>query len=55
MFSGFKTIAFNVVTIVAAFLAWPELLKMVDPQWVVFGQAAVNLALRFLTRTPVFK
>lgn len=50
---GWRTITVNVLTLATTFFAWPELSTTVDPQYIVMGQAVVNILLRFVTSTPV--
>ncbi|HUU34766.1 MAG TPA: hypothetical protein VMW48_11925 [Vicinamibacterales bacterium] len=52
---GWRTVVANVLTIGGALLAGPELAKHIDPHWIVAGVAAINIALRWLTTTPLGK
>jgi len=50
---GWKTITFNVLSFVSVLLAGDNLAQVVDPKLLLEIQAIINLALRFLTTTPV--
>lgn len=50
---GYRTIAVNVLALAGFALGWPQLSEVVNPQYVSLALAAVNLALRFVTNTPV--
>lgn len=52
---GWRTIGVNVATFLVALLAWPELTKFVEPQYVVMGTGVVNIFLRYITSTPILK
>lgn len=52
---GWRTIAVNVLTFGTALFAWDGLAQFVDPQFIIMGQAAINVALRFVTTSPVGK
>ena len=49
---GWRTIGINVLTLLAVLLAWEPLATWVDPQYLLEGQALVNIALRLLTDGP---
>ena len=54
-FSGYKTVAFNVLAMaVAVEQHYFGVLPPVDPQMFGVVVAAVNFVLRFVTKTPVF-
>lgn len=52
---GWRTIVVNVFLAVLYLLAWQPLTSWVDPQYIVLATGAINLALRFLTTSPVGK
>lgn len=54
---GWKTITFNVLSIAFLILSAPQFLDLLPDggmQWAALGVAVINIALRFLTNTPVF-
>ncbi len=59
MLKGWKTILFNgglvVATALLQFLAGVDWIEAVGDQWAMVAVAVVNIALRFVTNTPVFK
>jgi len=52
---GWKTVAFNALTFVSVLLAGGEITKFIEPSVIIELQAAINLALRFFTTTPMGK
>lgn len=50
---GYRTIIVNVLTFSSAVLAWDQLSVFIDPQYIVLGQAVINIGMRVLTTTPV--
>jgi len=50
---GWRTLAANAITFLTALFAWDDLATFVDPQVIIMGQAALNIALRFITTSPV--
>ena len=50
---GWRTIAFNVLSLAAAALAFPELAGVVPPQYLLIAVPVVNIALRLITTGPV--
>ena len=52
---GWKTVTFNVLMILGAVFATPQIKEIVAPETLVAVVAAMNLALRFVTTSPIFK
>jgi len=51
-----KTFWINLLALVAALLALPELIALFGdaaPQWIIAAQAVINIALRFLGGAPL--
>ena len=52
---GWKSITVFGIMLAAYILKWEELDLVVDPEWIARGTVVVGLALRAITKTPIFK
>lgn len=52
---GWKTIGSNVILFLVFALGWEPLTEYVSSEWIASMTAALNVGLRFITTTPVFK
>ena len=52
---GWKTVGSNVILFLVFALGWEPLTEYVSAEWIASMTAALNVGLRFLTTTPVFK
>lgn len=53
---GWRTIAFNVLSGAVLLLAMPEFIAVLPPEWVpwaALGNVLGNVALRYITTTPI--
>jgi hypothetical protein len=50
---GWKTIAINVLTLIVTVAAWPQVIALVDPQYLMAVMALANMGLRYITTTPI--
>jgi uncharacterized membrane protein AbrB (regulator of aidB expression) len=58
MFKGWKTLTFNVLSVLVVLLTLPEVHEAAPPEWLpwfALAAAGINIGLRMVTTTPVGK